>query len=362
MADMYKMDGHKLYWHLGRVNDWMNGKRIAPLHIDVGLSKGCNIKCEYCYGVLQGNSYKKGMKDYFPRDALLDYMRSAGQVGVKSMAFIGEAEPLVNPNVYDAIVEGKKSGIDMALGTNGTMFKKDERGRVALENLTWLRFNLSAASDEAYQRVHGSKLFSKLVENIKFCVKTKRDMDLPVTLGLQMVLTPTNVDQAVSLAELGKQLGVDYCVIKQCSDTVDNALGIYNNLGKYKEFTDILKNAEATATEDYKVIVKWKKIGDEGKRNYDQCLGAPFILYSTGNGKVYPCGMFFDNPKFDKYLLGDLTKQSFKEIIESDHYWDVIEKMKQIDVHKVCYSGCRTHCVNEFLWMLKNSPDHVNFV
>ncbi|MCG8509879.1 MAG: iron-sulfur cluster assembly protein, partial [Rhodospirillales bacterium] len=58
--DTYRMNGHKMYWHLDRVNDWVKGKRVAPIHIDVGLSKGCNIRCHYCYGVTQGNFFKKG--------------------------------------------------------------------------------------------------------------------------------------------------------------------------------------------------------------------------------------------------------------------------------------------------------------
>ena len=121
MTDKYIMDGHKLYWHLDRVNDWLHGRRIAPIHIDVGLSKGCNIKCQYCFGVLQGNFYKKGSEVYFPREPLLRYVKEAGELGVRSMAFVGEAEPLLNPHVYEAIVEGKKAGVDIALGTNGIL-------------------------------------------------------------------------------------------------------------------------------------------------------------------------------------------------------------------------------------------------
>ena len=83
MADKYLMDGHKMYWHLDRVQDWLEGKRIAPIHIDVGLSKGCNIKCHYCFGVLQGNFYRKGSEMFFPREPLLRYMRDAGKVGVR---------------------------------------------------------------------------------------------------------------------------------------------------------------------------------------------------------------------------------------------------------------------------------------
>ena len=98
-----------------------------------------------------------------------------------------------------------------------------------------------------------------------------------------------------------------------------------------------------------------------GERVYESCLGAPFLLYSSGEGRLYPCGMFFDH-KEEEYRLGDLTKQSFKEIIESDRYWDVMRRVAEIDVRRVCYSNCRTHCINEFVWQLKHPPEHVNFV
>ncbi len=359
MADKYLMDGHKLLWHLDRVNDWQHGKRIAPIHIDVGLSKGCNIKCEYCFGVLQGNFYRKGPEVYFPRDPLLRYVMEAGEIGVRSMAFVGEAEPLMNPNVYDAIIEGRKAGVDIALGTNGILYDTGDKGALALEHLSWIRFNISAASDEAYRKVHRSKEFQTAIEKIKFAVTTKKQKNLSVTIGLQMVLTPTNVDQAVPLAKLGRDLGVDYCVIKQCSDTVESALGVYKKLEDYDNFADILKEAEDTSIAGYNVIVKWKKISNKGIRTYEQCLGVPFLLYSSGDGRLYPCGMFFDI-KEEEYRMGDLVKQSFKEIFESNRYWEVVEKVKKINVNE-CYSNCRTHCINEFLCQVKHPPEHVNF-
>ena len=147
--DSYKMDGHKLLWHLDRVLAWQKGERIAPLSIDVGLSKGCNIRCEYCFGQMQGNGYKDKANIVFPREALLNYVQDAGKIGVRSMALIGEGEPTLNPAVYDAIIEGKKAGVDMSLGTNGVIFDKGSKGEEALRNLTWIRFNISAATKEA---------------------------------------------------------------------------------------------------------------------------------------------------------------------------------------------------------------------
>ena len=381
--DSYNMDGNKMLWHLDRLEDFKNGKRFAPIHIDSGLSKGCNIKCHYCYGVTQGNFYKESAKKFINRKALIDnYLRSAGKVGVRSIAFIGEAEPTLNPYLYEAVVVGKESGIDISIGTNGILFDTGKDGQAALEHLSWLRFNVSAGSDKSYRLIHASKEFNTLVKKIKFCVEYKKKNNLDLDIGIQMVLTPKDIAEVVPLAKLGAELGVDYFQVKHCSDTVENALGFYERLDDYSKFAPLLLKAESYGNDDYKVVIKWDKITNEGHRDYDQCLGAPFLLYTEGTGKVYSCGMFFDGKYEPNYRLGDLNKQTFQEIIESDHYWNVIDKVRnEINVHKECYANCRTHSCNNFLWDVKdhgvtsgvvkkhsggftidNPPKHKNFV
>jgi len=361
-GDKYLMDSQKLIWHLDRLYEWIQDKKIPPIHIDAGLSKGCNIRCEYCYGATQGNLFKRQKEITFPREPLLRYVKTAGKSGVRSIAFIGEAEPTLNPYLYEAIVEGKKSGIDIALGTNGILFDTGRNGEMALEHLTWIRFNISAADENAYLRIHRSKDFKKAIEKIEFCVNTKIKKNLDLTIGLQMVLTPNNVDQVVPLAKLGGKLGVDYFVVKQCSDTRNNDIGVFDKLDKYKNFKDILKEAEKYSSEKYSVIIKWRKINNEGKRNYDRCLGVPFLIYTSGDGKVFPCGMFFDYRK-DEFVMGDLLEKGFDEILESKRYWDIVEKVKTtIDVHRECYANCRTNEINEFLWKIKHPVPHVNFI
>lgn len=358
----YVLDGHKLHWHPDRVAAWMRGERIAPLHIDVGLSRGCNIRCHYCYGKLQGNRYQAGAEEYFPREPLLRYMREAGEVGVRSMALIGESEPLLNPHVYEAIVTGHKAGVDIGLGTNGLLLDTGAAGQGALEHLTYIRFNISAASQEAYQRLHGSPDFPVFLQKVGFVVAEREKRHLPVTVGMQMVLTPQDADQAIPLARLGRELGVDYLQIKQCADTQDNALGIYDTLEKYDGYHDILRTAQELSTDTYRVIPKWRAICGKGKREFGQCLGAPFLLYSAGDGRLYSCGLFF-NYRSEEFLLGNLVEKGFREIVESDHYWQTLDRVKEtMSTETECYASCRTNEVNKYLWMLRHPPAHVNFI
>ena len=343
VTDKYMMNGNKMLHHLDRVEAWRRGDHIAPIHIDAGLSKG--------------SSTPKSSKKYFPRDALLQFVRDCGDLGVRSMALIGEAEPLLNPHAYEAIIEGEKAGVDMSMGTHGILLDTGSTGEEALENLTWIRFNVNAATQKDYARINGSNDFDLAIEKIKFCVSIKKKKNLPLTVGLQMALTPNNACQVIPLVTLGKELNVDYTVISQSGDTSAD------RFDNEQQLTDILKEAEAQSRNDYNVIVKWDKILNESKRNYDQCLGAPFLLHTSGDGKLYTCANFFDGEKEEAYRLGDLVKQSFKELIESEHYWSVIDKVYNcINVHKECNSHCRTNSINDFLWEYKDVPDHVDFI
>ena len=53
------LDGTKVAWHKERINDWKNGIRIAPITIDMALTRACNYACHFCYAMLQENDRKK---------------------------------------------------------------------------------------------------------------------------------------------------------------------------------------------------------------------------------------------------------------------------------------------------------------
>lgn len=364
------LDGHKLAWHKERVDAWLRGERIAPITIDCALTRRCTYKCVYCYGQLQANDEKK-----LTKEVIFRFLDDAAEIGVKAISFVSDGESTCSPHLYDAILRGKAIGLDMALGTNGYLLK-DEKLEEILPALTYLRFNISAADPDRYAQIHGCKTecYHKVINTIKKCIEIKSKNKLDVTIGLQMVLLPEFVDQIIPLAKLGKELGVDYFVIKHCSDDEKGSLGV--DYSKYNDMIEILKNAEAYSDNKYIVKAKWSKILSEGKRKYSRCYGPPFIMQFSGSGLVAPCGMLF-NDKYKKYHIGNIADKSFKEIWQSDRYWEVINLIasENFDARTMCGSLCLQHKVNEYLWDLKTGntsldiceaigmpPEHINFI
>jgi radical SAM protein with 4Fe4S-binding SPASM domain len=355
--DRFMMDGHKLLWHLDRVNEWVRGERIAPLHIDLGITTGCNIDCSFCYGVLQGRTGAEARFD-MPKEPLMRFLREAKEVGVRSVLFDGQGENTLNTALYDAIYCAGDIGLSAALATNGTLLRRENLSEL-LAPLTWLRFNISAASPESYHRVHGAPLFHKVVENIRLAVECRNRSGLGTTIGMQMVLTHDNLDDIVPLSRLGAELGVDYLVIKPCSDDPQQSLNAPTC--EYLQMEEVFRAAEACSRDGYNVVVKARKLANSGLKDFPVCYGTRFIINISGDGNVFPCGHFF-NTRRSEFCMGNILQESFREILESDRYWEVQEKISTIDVNRECETNCRHYYICGFLWKLRNPPPHLDFI
>ncbi len=366
--DRLILDGNKLAWHEERVEAWLGGERIAPITIDCALTRRCSYECTYCYGMLQANDEKK-----MTRDVIFRFLDNAAESDVKAISFVSDGESTCSPHLYDAILRGKSNGLDMALGTNGYLLK-DDRLEAILPALTYIRFNVSAGEAERYAEIMGCKkdCYYKVINTIKECVKIKEKNSLDVTIGLQMVLLPDFADQIIPLAKLGKELNVDYLVIKHCSDDEMGSLGV--DYSRYHELVEMLKEAEGFSDDKYLVKAKWSKILSDGKRKYSRCYGPAFIMQFSGSGLVAPCGMLFNN-RYNKYHIGNIAETPFKELWQSERYWEVINLIasESFDTKTMCGTLCLQHKVNECLWSLKHenadleianssSPMHVNFI
>lgn len=363
------LDGHKLAWHKERVEAWLRGERVAPISIEMALTRACTYRCVYCYGQLQANDIKR-----MTWPVIKSFLDDAREIGVKSVNLTSDGESTCSPYFYDTLTYGKSLGFDMATSTNGYLLK-DEKLPEILPCLTYIRFNISAAEPKRYAEVHGcsEECYYKVLNTIRECVRIKKENNLGVTIGTQMVLLPQDENQVIPLAELGKELGADYLVIKHCSDDEFGTLGIDYN--KYFEMVPTLEKAESLSDESYLVRAKWSKLLSGGKREYSRCFGPPFLLQLSGSGLVAPCGMLFNRRYKKKFHIGNITEMRFKDIFNSKRYWEVMDYIASdsFDAHTMCGTLCLQHLCNEYLNKVKEKglevktpvgemPQHINFV
>jgi MoaA/NifB/PqqE/SkfB family radical SAM enzyme len=374
----FNLDGTKIAYHKSRVESWINGERIAPITIDMALTQKCSYACTFCYAGLQQNPASPATWENYENflDDCVEIGHKKGE-GVKGISLVSDGESTENPFFMQFIMKAKNNGIDIASGTNGLKLPMDQVSDM-VDNLTYLRININAAEPKPYAQVMGTveKNYYKVIENIKELVRVKNERKSKITIGLQMVLLPEYADQVLPLAKLGRELGVDYTVIKHCSDDEDGRLGVDYSWYVSDEAIELLKLAEAMSTKNYSVQAKWSKMRTGRNRNYSKCFGTALLLQMSGTGIVAPCGSFFSN-KYKRFHIGDIKSERFKDIWKSDAYWDVMSYLgsDKFDPRKECATLCLQDKVNETLFDIMESgdfsalepntgnvPEHVNFI
>ena len=248
------------------------------------------------------------------------------EIGVRGVSLISDGESTLSKAYVPFIKHLKQNDIDVGNATNGWEWGPD-KSEAVLPHLSWVRFTVAAGRPESYARImykssQHTEVFDKAMKNIQHAVKFKREKNLDCTLGIQMVLMPGMEDEIIPFARLGLELGVDYAVIKHCSDDENGTLGI--DYSQYESMYPLLVEAEELSTDTTKIVVKWSKIHDKGETQYPRFYGPQLLLQISGSGLVAPSGMFF-NSKFSKLHIGNFVEDRFRDIFKSQRYWRAME-------------------------------------
>jgi MoaA/NifB/PqqE/SkfB family radical SAM enzyme len=311
------LDSHKLSYHFERVQAWENGERVAPVCVDMALTRACGAMCSFCYAMVQEPQERASIKTKEALNLLDDF----AEIGVKAVSLISDGESTLSKAYVPFIQHAAKVGIDVGNATNGWEWEPEKIDQV-LPHLTWVRFTVAAGRPESYAKImfkskEHTTVYERAMKNIKYAVDLKKKLNLKVTLGIQMVLLPEFKDEILPFAKLATDLGVDYGVIKHCSDDEFGTLGV--DYSKYEDMYSLLLEAENMSNDKTKVIVKWSKIKDKGLPTYNRFYGPQFLLQISGSGLVAPSGMFF-NARYSKLHMGNFVDERFKDIFKSERY------------------------------------------
>lgn len=354
--DKFKIDSHKLMYHVSRVNDWLKGKNIFPIYLEISPSGSCNHRCTYCALDFMGYQPR-----FLETDTLKQRISEMGSLGVKSIMYAGEGEPLLHKDIAVIISHTKKAGIDAAVTTNGVLFDKNLAERV-LGDLSWLKVSISGGTKETYRKVHRSAPddFDKVMRNMDFAVRLRKKKGYKCSLGMQILLLPENKREIVGLAKTARDIGLDYLVVKPYSQHPFSKTTRYKNI-RYSKYFKLAEQAEACNTDKFNVIFRLHtmKKWDQSLRNYKHCYALPFWSHIDAGGNAWGCSAYLGKMDFS---YGNIYQNTFKEIWESVRRKKLVESVEK----NLCIENCRINCrmdeINRYLWELKNPAEHVNFI
>lgn len=354
--DKYRIDSHKLMYHPDRISDWIKGKPIYPIYMEVSPAGSCNHRCIYC--ALDFMEYQPRFLDTAMFKKRLTEM---GELGVKSIMYAGEGEPFLHKDIADIIVTTKKSGIDAAVTTNGVLFN-EKLAEVTLPYLSWIKISINAAKAGTYAKIHRTipEDFNKVIRNMVYAAKIRRKNGYSCALGMQIILLPDNYKEVLLLAKTAKAIGMDYLVVKPYSQHLLSKTKIFKDI-KYNRYMDLFEKLKKLNNKHFNVIFRMHsmKKWDAAERNYKHCLAFPFWAYIDTGGNVWACSMYLTS---DKFCLGNIYRNCFRGIWESRKHARLNRwAAGQLNTDK-CRVNCRMDEINRYLWDLTHPSAHVNFI
>ena len=353
MADKIRMDSHKLIYHPERVAAWQRGENIYPIEVEISPSGACNHRCVFC-----AVDYIGYQPNYLDKNVILKNMEIMKRKGLKSVICSGEGEPLLNKDMPDIANGIKGYGIDVAMSSNGALFSKD-KAQECLEAFTWIRFSVASLEEKSYYQIQGANQgdLEKVKRNLADAVEVKAAKKAGTTLGVQCLLMPENVEQVVDMAKELREIGVDYFTIKPYSQHLHSK---NKRQIDYEQMMELEQELKEFSTEKYSIYFRANAMQKMHKEKcYQECYALPFMSHIDAKGNVWPCVAHIGN---QEYCYGNIYDNDFEEIWEGSQRKEVIRKLKEHDINKICREACRLDEMNKYLNDLKNPGEHVNFI
>ena len=341
-------------YHPERVSEWLKGKNIYPIYVEIAPAGTCNHRCIFC--ALDYMEYKPVFLD---TELISKNLAIMSECGVKSVMYAGEGEPLLNKNTPEIVNLTKSLGLDVSMTSNGVFFT-NEIAQSCINSFTWVRFSVNAGTSGTYKKVHKGKDgdFEKVITNISNAVKIKKDKKLKTTIGVQLLLIPENKHEVFVLAKLLKETGIDYFSVKPYSQHPKSVNTIDTSFD-YDEHLDLERQLAELQTENFNIIFRsnaMKKL--KSSRYYNKCYGMPFWAYVDAGANVWACSAYLGDKDF---CYGSLKEKNFIEIWNSGKRRQIIRKAEKMDISE-CREICRLDEINRYLYRLRNPEEHDNFI
>ncbi|MDL2316308.1 radical SAM protein [Desulfovibrio sp. OttesenSCG-928-A18] len=354
--DPYRIDTHKLHLHPARVAAWLAGENIAPLYMEISPTGACNHRCSFC-----GMDFMGYRTRSLPVPILARRLRELGLLGLKSVMFAGEGEPFLVREIPTLAEAAKESGIDVAFTTNG-VFLRPETARAVLPHTSWIKISCNAGSAETHARVHGTseKDFAQVLRNLEEAARIGRDSGSACTLGVQTLLLPENRREIARLAQLVRDCGADYLVVKPYSRHRKSLHEAYKDLS-YADCAELSEALSQYNGNGFTVIFRHEAMQrlSETKAPYGRCLALPFWAYADSGGNVWGCLRHIGEERF---LYGNLVEESARDVFLGEKRLASMEDIAgNMDISD-CRTDCRMDPINAYLWELRDPGSHVNFI
>ena len=320
-------------------------------------SSNCNLRCEYCFYHSIAENRQIDSYGIMDTETLEVLVKKALEYSddICTFAFQGGEPTLAGLEFYKKLIEfvtkynNKNVKINYAIQTNGIIID-DKWAEFLAANNFLVGLSLDGPKDiHDSHRVmpNGKGSYSRVIETVSLFNKYN------VEYNILFVVTSNVARYINKIYKFFKSQGFKYLQFIPCLDPLGEQPGGYKHSLSPERYAFFLK----TLFDQYYTDIK--KGDTISIRYFDNIIGSAmgykpeacgmsgicacqFVIES--NGGVYPCDFYV----IDEWYLGNLNKDSFEDIINSEKAQEFIEVSKYIDPNcsgcrwfHLCRGGCR---------------------
>ncbi len=292
-----------------------------PVSVAFEPTTSCNLRCPECPSGLRQFSRPTGMlqNDFF-KQTIDDIHKE-----LIYLIFYFQGEPYLNTDFLTMVKYASSKRIYTATSTNAHYLSDEIAKKTVESGLDRLIISIDGTTQDVYEQYRVGGQLEKVLEGAKNIMKWKKELKSKTPfVFFQFLVVKPNEHQIEDIKRLAKQVGVDEVRFKtaqiyEYETDPNNLIPTINKFSRYN------KNADGTYSAKNKLA--------------NRCWKMQHANVITWDGLVVPC--CFD--KDAKHQLGDLKKQSFKEIWQNKNYKqfrnDLMKSRKNIDICANCSEG-----------------------
>jgi len=228
----------------------------SPKIVQVEVTNKCNFSCTYCVRGFWAVEERE-------MDLFLFKKLSSGLQDVDKVALFGFGEPLTHRDFVEMVALARKGIRDdgkIVFSTNGSLLDRKIADRLVKEiGVNKVSFSLDTPDLSKLAKLRIGAQDGKIVENLRYLAKIKKESKVPLSLAIEVVLLRDNLEDLPELVKFSAEHAVD-------SITVTNVVAYSRELAERQLCT----TASRRTYEIAKDILSqgWKIIHDSAAHVY----------------------------------------------------------------------------------------------